>query len=153
MEGIWRGGSAQWKGGGGGPLPFLCFLGKNAGCNLWYHTVSLFFFPFSAEPAVERTLQRPATSTAPPALRPYIGVEVNEVRTSHGLDLVVRNVLAGGGADEAGILVGDYLVKWNGNIIRSKPGMKGGSSLLRFPKKSLLSKTYLKVLSKKSSLL
>eukprot|EP01006_Ploeotia_vitrea_P025259 TRINITY_DN58134_c0_g1_i1.p1 TRINITY_DN58134_c0_g1~~TRINITY_DN58134_c0_g1_i1.p1 ORF type:complete len:380 (-),score=75.21 TRINITY_DN58134_c0_g1_i1:1431-2570(-) len=56
-------------------------------------------------------------------LRPYLGVEVVEVhpkRSRDPPDVVVKNILPGFGADEAGVHVNDVLRKWNGLPIRSR---------------------------------
>jgi hypothetical protein len=49
-------------------------------------------------------------------LRPYLGVEVMD----RGSEVVVKNLLTGGGADEAGVQVGDVLLDWNAHPIGTR---------------------------------
>ena len=56
---------------------------------------------------------------SPQILRPYLGVEVMDT----GSEVIVKNILPGGGADEAGVQVNDILLKWNGQPIASRTGI------------------------------
>eukprot|EP00667_Euglena_gracilis_P020446 EG_transcript_22130 len=69
----------------------------------------------TAEDATPKEEATPAESTTP-TLRPYLGVEVMDT----GSEVVVKNILPGGGADDAGVQVNDVILRWNGRPVSSR---------------------------------
>eukprot|EP00668_Euglena_longa_P041121 GGOE01054113.1.p1 GENE.GGOE01054113.1~~GGOE01054113.1.p1 ORF type:complete len:260 (-),score=44.10 GGOE01054113.1:195-944(-) len=57
-----------------------------------------------------------SAAAAAPTLRPYLGVEVMDT----GSEVVVKNILPGGGADDAGVQVNDIILRWNGRPVSSR---------------------------------